>query len=78
MYISKIGVLAFLSRITKRKSQLYLYYACYLLVASFGIISILVVTVGCSWPSGYYWAFFANRSACDSQVSDRLYITFKL
>jgi hypothetical protein len=50
---------------------LHLYYACYLLVAGFGIISILVVTVGCSWPSGYYWAFFINSTACDSQVSEK-------
>jgi hypothetical protein len=71
LYISKIGVLTFLSRITKKKSQLHIYYACYLLVAGFGIISILVVTVGCSWPSGYYWAFFANSRACDSQVSEQ-------
>lgn len=75
LYISKIGVLAFLSRITKDRAQLRIYYAGYWLVAVFGVISLFVVTVGCSWPSGYYWAFFANSIACDSQVSEGLYIT---
>lgn len=77
LYISKIGVLAFLSRITKDRAQLRIYYACYWLVVAFGVISLLVVTVGCSWPSGYYWAFFANSIACDSQVSNGLYITLR-
>ena len=70
LYISKIGVLAFLSRITKNKTQLLIYHACHLLVAVFGFISILVVTVDCPSPSSYYWAFFANRTACDSQVTN--------
>jgi len=54
LYISKIGVLAFLSRITKKKTELNTYNACYLLVAAFGVVSIFVVTVDCSSPSGYY------------------------
>jgi hypothetical protein len=68
LYISKIGVLAFLSRITKNRTQLLGYYACCALVAMFGIMSILIVTVGCSSPSGYYWAFYENSARCDSQV----------
>jgi hypothetical protein len=70
LYISKIGVLAFLSRITKNRTQLLDYYACCALVATFGVMSILIVTVGCSSPSGYYWAFYENSARCDSQVSN--------
>jgi hypothetical protein len=68
VYISKIGVLAFLSRITKNRTQLLGYYACCALVATFGIMSVLTVTVGCSSPSGYYWAFYENSARCDPQV----------
>jgi hypothetical protein len=71
LYISKIGVLAFLSRITKKKTRLFPSYACYLLVAGLGVISTIVATGGCSWPSCYYWVFFANRTACDSQLSEK-------
>jgi hypothetical protein len=69
LYISKIGVLAFLSRITKNRTQVLGYYACCALVATFGVMSVLIVTVGCSSPSGYYWAFYENSARCDSQVS---------
>jgi hypothetical protein len=68
LYISKIGVLAFLGRITKNRTQILGYYACCALVAIFGVMSILIVTVGCSSPSGYYWAFYENSARCDSQV----------
>jgi hypothetical protein len=69
LYISKIGVLAFLSRITKNRTQVLGYYAYCALVATFGVMSVLIVTVGCSSPSGYYWAFYENSARCDSQVS---------
>jgi hypothetical protein len=69
LYISKIGVLAFLGRITKNRTQILGYYACCALVAIFGLMSVLIVTVGCSSPSGYYWAFYENSARCDSQVS---------
>jgi hypothetical protein len=69
LYTSKIGVLAFLSRITKNRTQVLGYYACCALVATFGVMSVLIVTVGCSSPSGYYWAFYENSVRCDSQVS---------
>jgi len=64
-----MGVLVFLSRITKNRSQLLTYYACCALVAVFGIMSILVVTVQRPSRSGYYWAFYSNRATCPSQVS---------
>ena len=69
MYISKIGVIAFLMRITKNRTQVIIYYACCFAITLLGFISILIVTAGCLSPSGYYWAFFANRSQCDTQVS---------
>ena len=69
LYISKIGILAFLSRITKNRARVLGYYACCALVATFGVMSVLIVTVGCSSPSGYYWAFYENSPRCDSQVS---------
>ncbi|KAM0705577.1 hypothetical protein Q7P35_006936 [Cladosporium inversicolor] len=67
LYISKIGVLAFLSRITKNRTQVLGYYACCALVATFGVMSVLIVIVGCYSPSGYYWAFYENSARCDSQ-----------
>jgi len=69
LYTSKIGVLVFLSRITKNKSQLLSYYACCGLVTVFGVMSILVATVQCTTASGYYWAFYANRETCPSEAS---------
>ena len=71
LYISKIGVLAFLGRITKNRTQVLGYYVCCALVATFGVMSVLIVTVGCSSPSGYYWAFYENSARCDSQVSEK-------
>lgn len=70
LYISKIGVLAFLSRITKNRSQLLAYYVCYVLVGVFGVMSILIVTVDCRSESGYYWSFSADRFSCPSKVSN--------
>lgn len=69
LYISKLGVLAFLCRITKNRTQVLGYYACCGLVAVFGLMSILIVLVACPSETGYYWAFFANRAECPSQVS---------
>jgi hypothetical protein len=70
LYVSKIGVLAFLSRVqakTRNRNQRLLYYACCVLMTAFGIVSILVVTVDCSSVSGYYWAFYDNKASCPSQ-----------
>lgn len=71
VYISKLGVLAFLCRITKNRTQVLGYYACCGLVAVFGLMSILIVLVACPSETGYYWAFYANRAECPSQVSKR-------
>lgn len=34
-------------------------------------MSILIVLVACPSETGYYWAFYANRAECPSQVSKR-------
>lgn len=68
LYTSKIGVLAFLGRITKQKSQLLGYYTCIILGVIFCIMSILIVTIDCPSSSTFYWAFHLNRTSCPSQV----------
>lgn len=68
LYLSKCAMLSFLSRITKTPYQIRLYLTCNAIVAALGVISALVPTVGCPTESGYYWAFYANRSSCPSQV----------
>lgn len=69
LYISKIGVLAFLGRITKQKSQLLGYATCSVLAIIFCIMSILIVTIDCPSASNFYWAFHLNRTSCPSQVN---------
>ncbi|KAI7110142.1 hypothetical protein KC352_g36349 [Hortaea werneckii] len=68
LYISKCAMLTFLTRITKTPSQIRLYLICNAIVASLGVVSALVGTVGCPTASGYYWAFYDNRVSCSSQV----------
>ncbi|GAB1726689.1 hypothetical protein NU195Hw_g6296t1 [Hortaea werneckii] len=67
LYISKCAMLTFLTRITKTPSQIKLYLICNAIVASLGVVSALVGTVGCPTASGYYWAFYDNRVSCPSQ-----------
>ncbi|KAI7505084.1 hypothetical protein KC367_g803 [Hortaea werneckii] len=67
LYISKCAMLTFLSRITKTPSQIRLYLICNAIVASLGVVSALIGTVGCPTASGYYWAFHDNRISCPSQ-----------
>ncbi|KAI7262594.1 hypothetical protein KC345_g9385 [Hortaea werneckii] len=67
LYISKCAMLTFLTRITKTPSQIRLYLICNAVVASLGVVSALIGTVGCPTASGYYWAFYDNRISCPSQ-----------
>ncbi|GIZ40553.1 hypothetical protein CKM354_000388700 [Cercospora kikuchii] len=67
LYLSKIAMIAFLSRITQAPAQIKLYHVCNGIVAALGLVSIIVATAGCSSASGYYWAFEINRSTCSSQ-----------
>ncbi|KAK6394989.1 hypothetical protein LTR65_001178 [Meristemomyces frigidus] len=62
-------MLSFLSRITKTPYQIKLYFICNCFVATIGVVSALIATVGCPTESGYYWAFYANRSSCPSQTT---------
>jgi len=68
MYLSKCAMLVFLARITKTSFQVRLYSICNIVVAAIGMMSVLIVTVGCPTTSTYYWAFHANRDSCPSQV----------
>ncbi|KAI6974443.1 hypothetical protein KC318_g12121 [Hortaea werneckii] len=67
LYISKCAMLTFLTRITKTPSQIRLYLICNAIVASLGVVSALIGTVGCPTASGYYWAFYDNHLSCPSQ-----------
>ncbi|CZT22712.1 uncharacterized protein RCC_08417 [Ramularia collo-cygni] len=69
LYLSKCAMLSFLGRITKTPSQILLYRTCNIVVAIFGVVSIVLVTAGCPTKpqSGWYWAFSNNASSCPSQ-----------
>ncbi|KAK5127064.1 hypothetical protein LTR85_008423 [Meristemomyces frigidus] len=69
LYISKCAMLSFLSRITKTPYQIKLYFICNCFVATMGVISALIATVGCPAESGYYWAFHANKQSCSNQTA---------
>ncbi|KAK0948269.1 hypothetical protein LTR29_000386 [Friedmanniomyces endolithicus] len=67
LYLSKCAMIFFLSRITKTPRQLRLFLACNVLTAVIGVGSILMVTLGCSTESGYYWAMYENSRSCPTQ-----------
>lgn len=69
LYLTKCATLAFLSRITKARLQILLYHIANGLVATIGIVSILIVSVAC--PSeAFYYNFHDNQRIlpCPSQV----------
>ncbi|KAH9814262.1 hypothetical protein Tdes44962_MAKER05699 [Teratosphaeria destructans] len=67
LYLSKCAMLCFLCRITKTPSQLKLFHICIAVIGTLGFISLFVASVGCRFDSGYYWAFYLNRTSCSSQ-----------
>ncbi|KYG42468.1 hypothetical protein M433DRAFT_7122 [Acidomyces richmondensis BFW] len=68
LYVSKCAMLFFLCRITKTPAQIKLFRACNVIVAVLGVLSALIATIACPTNSGYYWAFYANRTSCPSQI----------
>lgn len=68
LYLTKCATLTFVSRITKAKSQIVLYHSVNGLVATIGLVSVLIVSVACP-PETYYWNFHDNRVvlSCPSQ-----------
>lgn len=69
LYLTKCAALTFLSRLTKAREQILLYHVANALVAATGIVSILIVSIGC--PSeDFYWNFHDNQHTllCPSQV----------
>ena len=69
LYLSKCAMISFLGRVTKTHAQNHIYLYCNVLVTAVGIISVLVVAVGGSMDSGYYWAFHYNTPTGLTQAS---------
>jgi len=45
-----------------------LYYSIIAITSAFFLISVLLVTVDCPIPSGYYWNISGNLQSCPTQV----------
>lgn len=69
LYLTKCATLTFLGRITKAQKQIMFYYIMNGLIATAGLVSVLVVSLACP-AEPYYWNFHDNKVNldCPSQV----------